>query len=65
MGPEELALTDFDQQPGIADPVGARETNAAEIGLGFENITLILITHFHPDHYGLAGRLVWGHPGGH
>jgi glyoxylase-like metal-dependent hydrolase (beta-lactamase superfamily II) len=29
-----------------------------EIGLGFENIALILITHFHPDHYGLAGRLV-------
>jgi glyoxylase-like metal-dependent hydrolase (beta-lactamase superfamily II) len=34
------------------------ERQLREIGLGFENIALILITHFHPDHYGLAGRLV-------
>jgi glyoxylase-like metal-dependent hydrolase (beta-lactamase superfamily II) len=36
----------------------AMERQLREIGLGFENISLILITHFHPDHYGLAGRLV-------
>jgi glyoxylase-like metal-dependent hydrolase (beta-lactamase superfamily II) len=36
----------------------AMERQLREIGLGFENIGLILITHFHPDHYGLAGRLV-------
>jgi glyoxylase-like metal-dependent hydrolase (beta-lactamase superfamily II) len=36
----------------------AMERQLREIGLGFENIALILITHFHPDHYGLAGRLV-------
>jgi glyoxylase-like metal-dependent hydrolase (beta-lactamase superfamily II) len=36
----------------------AMERQLREIGLGFEDIALILITHFHPDHYGLAGRLV-------
>jgi len=36
----------------------AMERQLHEIGLGLENIALILITHFHPDHYGLAGRLV-------
>ena len=34
------------------------ERELAEIGLTFKDISLILITHFHPDHYGLAGRLV-------
>ncbi len=28
-----------------------------KIGIGFEDITQIVITHTHPDHYGLAGRL--------
>jgi len=29
----------------------------AEIGISFKDITQIVITHFHPDHYGLSGRL--------
>jgi len=29
----------------------------AEIGIGFKDISQIVITHIHPDHYGLAGRL--------
>ncbi|OGO01183.1 MAG: hypothetical protein A2Y72_02510 [Chloroflexi bacterium RBG_13_53_26] len=29
-----------------------------EVGIGFEDISQIVITHFHPDHYGLAGRVV-------
>jgi len=29
----------------------------AEIGIGCEDISQIVITHIHPDHYGLAGRL--------
>ena len=29
----------------------------AEIGLRFEDISQIVVTHVHPDHYGLAGRL--------
>ncbi len=29
----------------------------AEIGISFENIAQIIVTHIHPDHYGLAGRL--------
>jgi glyoxylase-like metal-dependent hydrolase (beta-lactamase superfamily II) len=42
----------------INQAFSAIERQLHEIGLGFENISLILITHFHPDHYGLAGRLV-------
>ena len=42
----------------INQAFSAMERQLHEIGLGFENISLILITHFHPDHYGLAGRLV-------
>ncbi len=29
----------------------------AEIGIDFEDISQIVVTHIHPDHYGLAGRL--------
>jgi glyoxylase-like metal-dependent hydrolase (beta-lactamase superfamily II) len=35
----------------------ALERQFKEIGVGFEDITQIVVTHFHPDHYGLAGRL--------
>jgi glyoxylase-like metal-dependent hydrolase (beta-lactamase superfamily II) len=42
----------------INQAFSAMERQLHEIGLGFESISLILITHFHPDHYGLAGRLV-------
>lgn len=33
------------------------EKQLKEIGVGFESISQIIITHFHPDHYGLAGKL--------
>ena len=36
----------------------ALERQLAEIGVGLSDIKLIVITHFHPDHYGLADRLV-------
>ena len=29
----------------------------AEIGIGFEDISQIVVTHIHPDHYGLVGKL--------
>ena len=35
----------------------ALEKQLTEIGVGFEDISQIIITHFHPDHYGLAGKL--------
>jgi glyoxylase-like metal-dependent hydrolase (beta-lactamase superfamily II) len=35
----------------------ALERQLGELGVGFEDIGRILITHFHPDHYGLAGKL--------
>lgn len=28
-----------------------------KLGLGFEEISQILVTHVHPDHYGMAGRI--------
>lgn len=42
----------------INQAYSAMERQLREIGLGFGDISLILVTHFHPDHYGLAGRLV-------
>ena len=33
------------------------QNQLAEIGVGFEDIAQVVITHIHPDHYGLAGRL--------
>ena len=33
------------------------EGGLRSLGLGFRDISHILITHVHPDHYGLAGRL--------
>jgi glyoxylase-like metal-dependent hydrolase (beta-lactamase superfamily II) len=35
----------------------ALEKQTKEIGIGFEDISQIIITHFHADHFGLAGRL--------
>ncbi|MFC1870862.1 MBL fold metallo-hydrolase [Chloroflexota bacterium] len=36
---------------------GSLEAQLAEIGVGFGDISQIVVTHVHPDHYGLAGRL--------
>jgi len=33
------------------------ERQLQEIGVAFQDIRRIIITHFHPDHYGLAGRV--------
>ena len=35
----------------------ALEEQLKEIGVGFEDITQIIITHMHGDHYGLSGKL--------
>lgn len=35
----------------------ALESQLADVGVGFEDIRQIIVTHFHPDHYGLAGKL--------
>jgi glyoxylase-like metal-dependent hydrolase (beta-lactamase superfamily II) len=35
----------------------ALESQLKEIGLGFEDIDQIVVTHFHLDHYGLAAKL--------
>ncbi len=67
--PEELAVNAYlirgdrgcllvDTGWNINQAYSAMERQLREIGLGFADISLILITHFHPDHYGLAGRLV-------
>ncbi len=36
MGPEELALADFEQDGEISEPAGGREANASEASLGFD-----------------------------
>ncbi len=35
----------------------ALERQLAELGVSLEQITHVLITHVHPDHYGLAGKI--------
>ncbi len=35
----------------------ALEDELREVGLTFEDIKRLLVTHVHPDHYGLAGRI--------
>jgi glyoxylase-like metal-dependent hydrolase (beta-lactamase superfamily II) len=36
----------------------AMRSQLGQAGVGFQDISRIVITHFHPDHYGLAGRVV-------
>lgn len=36
---------------------GTLHNNLIKIGVGFEEISQILVTHVHPDHYGMAGRI--------
>ncbi|MDP2731420.1 MAG: MBL fold metallo-hydrolase [Dehalococcoidales bacterium] len=54
-GSKEYLLID----PGANTDTGfdSLQRQLAEIGLGFKDITRILITHCHIDHYGLAGRV--------
>lgn len=40
-----------------SDAFNALEKQLGEVGIGFREISRIVITHFHVDHYGLAGRL--------
>ncbi|MBC7347397.1 MAG: MBL fold metallo-hydrolase [Clostridia bacterium] len=39
------------------ESMAAWEGQLAQLGLGFEDIEQVIITHLHPDHYGLAGKL--------
>jgi glyoxylase-like metal-dependent hydrolase (beta-lactamase superfamily II) len=36
---------------------GTMHNTLVKNGVGFEDITQILVTHVHPDHYGMAGRI--------
>ena len=40
-----------------SDAFDALEKQLAEIGTGITDISQIVVTHIHPDHYGLVGRL--------
>ena len=40
-----------------AETFDSLKKQLAEIGVHFKDISRIIITHVHPDHYGLAGRL--------
>lgn len=39
------------------EAIAAWESHLAALDLSFEDITRIIITHLHPDHYGLAGTI--------
>lgn len=39
------------------EAIDAWESHLAALGLSFKDITRIIITHLHPDHYGLAGTI--------
>ena len=39
------------------DAFGALETGIKDLGLTLTDISTIIITHMHPDHYGLAGKI--------
>ncbi|RKS86746.1 glyoxylase-like metal-dependent hydrolase (beta-lactamase superfamily II) [Microbacterium sp. AG790] len=45
--------------PGLDTPAGmdALRAGAADAGLDLGNLTRILVTHYHPDHLGMAARL--------
>ena len=40
-----------------AEALESLETQLVEMGLGFRDISQILITHSHPDHYGSSGKV--------
>jgi RNA polymerase sigma-70 factor (ECF subfamily) len=54
MGPEELALADFDHERDITEPLGGRETSSAEAGLGFD----ALFDRYHSLVFHLAYRVL-------
>ncbi len=54
-GDDEYLLIDTGWN--IKESFEALEKQLADIGIGFQNISKIVITHVHSDHYGLAGRI--------
>ncbi|MBV8600185.1 MAG: MBL fold metallo-hydrolase [Candidatus Eremiobacteraeota bacterium] len=42
---------------GTPDVLAALESALAELGVGLQSIRTVVVTHFHSDHYGLAGTL--------
>ena len=52
-GAGEVALVPT--PPGPRAARGALELHLAELGLCFQDVKTILLTHHHPDHYGLSG----------
>ncbi|TAM61834.1 MBL fold metallo-hydrolase [bacterium] len=54
--PDGYALIDCGWD--VPDVLAALEAGLARYGVQLEEIRDVIVTHFHPDHYGLAGRLV-------
>ena len=57
-GPSGVALID----PGPSSTLPALERSLERAGIGFEDVTAILLTHIHLDHAGATGTLVRRHP---
>ncbi|RJF69154.1 MBL fold metallo-hydrolase [Deinococcus cavernae] len=41
----------------LAPETGARSAGLAQLGLKFSDVQRVMVTHHHPDHYGMAGLL--------
>jgi glyoxylase-like metal-dependent hydrolase (beta-lactamase superfamily II) len=55
--PGEDGYTLVDSGWNTPEAFAALEQELAEVGVKFDQIKRLLVTHVHPDHYGLAGRV--------
>lgn len=55
--PGDDGYTLVDSGWNTPEAFAALEAELKEVGVSFEQIKRLLITHVHPDHYGLAGRI--------
>lgn len=57
LDPDGKGWTALDTGMNIRRAVEAWETAVGQLGLSFENLRQIVLSHSHPDHFGLAGWL--------
>ncbi len=55
--PGEDGYTLVDSGWNTPEAFAALEQELTDLGLGFHDLKRLLVTHVHPDHYGLAGRI--------
>ncbi len=55
--PGDDGYTLVDSGWNTPDAFAALESELGEVGVAFDDIKRLVVTHVHPDHYGLAGRI--------